>query len=104
MVKRAAIIWAVLAVLATVPVLDRKSTRLNTSHVEISYAVFCLKKKKNNNKTTRTATKKTYLKNIQTYEKHILSHTPHYTSIHVNVPKNILTVVSTRHHSIYTPH
>src|SRR5690349_21882763 len=28
------------------PTLDRKSTRLNSSHVEISYAVFCLKKKK----------------------------------------------------------
>src|SRR5690349_23516720 len=27
--------------------IDRKSTRLNSSHVEISYAVFCLKKKKN---------------------------------------------------------
>src|SRR5699024_6981328 len=27
-------------------VLDRKSTRLNSSHVSISYAVFCLKKKK----------------------------------------------------------
>src|SRR5437870_6710152 len=27
-------------------VLDRKSTRLNSSHVAISYAVFCLKKKK----------------------------------------------------------
>src|SRR5215469_18831161 len=27
---------------------DRKSTRLNSSHVEISYAVFCLKKKKKN--------------------------------------------------------
>src|SRR5690349_23161197 len=26
-------------------ILDRKSTRLNSSHVEISYAVFCLKKK-----------------------------------------------------------
>src|SRR5258708_24520656 len=29
--------------------LDRKSTRLNSSHQIISYAVFCLKKKKNNN-------------------------------------------------------
>src|SRR2546430_3477645 len=29
-------------------VLDRKSTRLNSSHSQISYAVFCLKKKKNN--------------------------------------------------------
>src|SRR5690349_18540768 len=28
---------------------DRKSTRLNSSHVEISYAVFCLKKKKKKN-------------------------------------------------------
>src|SRR5690242_21554008 len=27
--------------------LDRKSTRLNSSHMSISYAVFCLKKKKN---------------------------------------------------------
>src|SRR5207249_10580778 len=30
---------------------DRKSTRLNSSHVSISYAVFCLKKKNNNNIT-----------------------------------------------------
>src|SRR5256885_3370759 len=30
------------------PVADRKSTRLNSSHLVISYAVFCLKKKKNN--------------------------------------------------------
>src|SRR5690349_23998528 len=32
---------------------DRKSTRLNSSHVEISYAVFCLKKKKKTNNHTR---------------------------------------------------
>src|SRR5690349_23101022 len=36
---------------------DRKSTRLNSSHVEISYAVFCLKKKKQK-KNTRTLTTK----------------------------------------------
>src|SRR5438874_9966775 len=36
-----------LANIAFVKDLDRKSTRLNSSHVEISYAVFCLKKKKN---------------------------------------------------------
>src|SRR5699024_11398932 len=30
---------------------DRKSTRLNSSHVSISYAVFCLKKKKTRTKT-----------------------------------------------------
>src|SRR2546426_3199848 len=31
---------------------DRKSTRLNSSHLVISYAVFCLKKKKNNHDAT----------------------------------------------------
>src|SRR3712207_8399621 len=31
---------------------DRKSTRLNSSHANISYAVFCLKKKKKQDKTT----------------------------------------------------
>src|SRR5690349_23217846 len=31
---------------------DRKSTRLNSSHVEISYAVFCLKKKKRKRKSS----------------------------------------------------
>src|SRR2546430_15274264 len=32
------------------PLIDRKSTRLNSSHSQISYAVFCLKKKKTHNK------------------------------------------------------
>src|SRR5699024_11783937 len=34
-----------------IPELDRKSTRLNSSHVSISYAVFCLKKKKKKKNT-----------------------------------------------------
>src|SRR2546422_8015019 len=34
--------------------LDRKSTRLNSSHGYISYAVFCLKKKKKNNQISNT--------------------------------------------------
>src|SRR5258707_4025414 len=39
--------WALRKVLANVDLfLDRKSTRLNSSHANISYAVFCLKKKK----------------------------------------------------------
>src|SRR2546430_12776265 len=33
---------------------DRKSTRLNSSHSQISYAVFCLKKKKNNHVISRS--------------------------------------------------
>src|SRR5476649_2970982 len=40
---------------------DRKSTRLNSSHTVISYAVFCLKKKKNKNESP-TNTKKTQKK------------------------------------------
>src|SRR5690349_23281286 len=39
-------IWAGRALRARPIPEDRKSTRLNSSHVEISYAVFCLKKKK----------------------------------------------------------
>src|SRR5437879_10105555 len=35
---------------ARTPAIDRKSTRLNSSHRCISYAVFCLKKKKKNTK------------------------------------------------------
>src|SRR5215211_7631565 len=38
---------------------DRKSTRLNSSHTVISYAVFCLKKKKNTNYINTINTKKT---------------------------------------------
>src|SRR5262245_62825145 len=38
---------------------DRKSTRLNSSHLGISYAVFCLKKKKKTSKQHRAQTKKT---------------------------------------------
>src|SRR2546430_9410601 len=34
------------------PEVDRKSTRLNSSHSQISYAVFCLKKKKQNDDIT----------------------------------------------------
>src|SRR5206468_9243055 len=35
-------------VASDIPAIDRKSTRLNSSHDQISYAVFCLKKKKKN--------------------------------------------------------
>src|SRR5207249_11474546 len=42
---------------------DRKSTRLNSSHVSISYAVFCLKKKKQNNSVGGA-------KSDQEYERH----------------------------------
>src|SRR5690606_39575777 len=47
LVMLAPVIWLLLGWL-----LDRKSTRLNSSHVKISYAVFCLKKKKACNTTS----------------------------------------------------
>src|SRR6266496_3057613 len=40
------------------PCPDRKSTRLNSSHVEISYAVFCLKKKKKTKTNLKSMQKK----------------------------------------------
>src|SRR6267378_1654681 len=47
--------------------LDRKSIRLNSSHVEISYAVFCLKKKKKTNSSSHLSEKNTTLSaNIRT--------------------------------------
>src|SRR5207253_8551350 len=46
------------AIAAAANLADRKSTRLNSSHVAISYAVFCLKKKKKQTKKTQTYTSK----------------------------------------------
>src|SRR3712207_8872651 len=46
--RRAGVIATLFVSLQQAPVTDRKSTRLNSSHANISYAVFCLKKKKNN--------------------------------------------------------
>src|SRR2546427_3845968 len=40
----------ILMKIAKAVTVDRKSTRLNSSHSQISYAVFCLKKKKKNKK------------------------------------------------------
>src|SRR5215469_17161247 len=53
----------------TSPTTDRKSTRLNSSHVEISYAVFCLKKKKKTNKTDFLKRKKKNKRNKKNEEK-----------------------------------
>src|SRR3712207_7717105 len=53
-------VWFAVAALAVVAVGavtgDRKSTRLNSSHANISYAVFCLKKKKNISQIARVLT------------------------------------------------
>src|SRR5690349_24175931 len=49
-----------------IAIVDRKSTRLNSSHVEISYAVFCLKKKKNKQKYTKRHNTSSYMIKIDT--------------------------------------
>src|SRR5256885_7948132 len=46
----AGIVFVTRRLLGAAPAADRKSTRLNSSHSQISYAVFCLKKKKQNTK------------------------------------------------------
>src|SRR5690606_40946397 len=46
--------WPITGSGVTVIGIDRKSTRLNSSHVKISYAVFCLKKKKKKECVTAT--------------------------------------------------
>src|SRR5437773_9336257 len=52
------------------PGADRKSTRLNSSHITISYAVFCLKKKKKK-KPTNNKSKHTPQNNNKTNTSHI---------------------------------
>src|SRR5690349_6290291 len=68
--------------LTRIPLQDRKSTRLNSSHVEISYAVFCLKKKKKKN------TKKTKRKNKRKKDKRKESNTK-YKKLHRSKKKTI---------------
>src|SRR2546426_6183401 len=46
---------------------DRKSTRLNSSHLVISYAVFCLKKKKKKKKHKESGLKKVRIQCIEDY-------------------------------------
>src|SRR2546427_8606241 len=46
--------WARLRPVESAAITDRKSTRLNSSHSQISYAVFCLKKKKKQKKSHNT--------------------------------------------------
>src|SRR5258707_5962419 len=46
---------------------DRKSTRLNSSHANISYAVFCLKKKNNVSRTTSFSHTTASIHNVMTH-------------------------------------
>src|SRR5205809_6190114 len=69
---------------------DRKSTRLNSSHGYISYAVFCLKKKKKKN------IQKSPIKPIPTHVPITISHTPTKPPRHTPTPLE--------HHQPPAPH
>src|SRR5947209_9519648 len=88
-----------LAIIATTR--DRKSTRLNSSHANISYAVFCLKKKK------KTQTLKTFQRKTHNSDKITTSHkVQHEFQAHTTLPPictasrlqlTLNTLCSTRH-------
>src|SRR5204863_5055603 len=71
------------AALAVAVAVDRKSTRLNSSHVEISYAVFCLKKKKlrfEDDVTSRTDLQRVRLERKEVNHGLFLHRSPQYIS------------------------
>src|SRR2546430_5983244 len=71
-------IGAIWIMIAPAPnLLDRKSTRLNSSHSQISYAVFCLKKKKK--KTNISQTIQLRMINMST----IHLHKPYTDALHI---------------------
>src|SRR3712207_7133467 len=74
------------------PAEDRKSTRLNSSHANISYAVFCLKKKKQKKESLRKT--RSY---IRTYPEGKTSHKRQYASIQIRC--QILGSLSQQHSS-----
>src|SRR3712207_7592081 len=77
--------------IATPSLLDRKSTRLNSSHANISYAVFCLKKKKKN--ITNSAA-------VHTYQDHVKFISPHAQM----TPKTVYTTLLITAHLSRLPH
>src|SRR5690606_14633501 len=77
---------------------DRKSTRLNSSHVKISYAVFCLKKKKN--KIHQQVTHHDVIQKYNKTEKHP-QHSPNGLVCHLSITDsqhNLLPKINTPHH------
>src|SRR5438034_7296609 len=65
--RRMALGYTEVALTSDTPIGDRKSTRLNSSHTVISYAVFCLKKKKKNKNTQERQLIITYKDNHQLF-------------------------------------
>src|SRR5437667_1485533 len=72
----------------TIRIADRKSTRLNSSHITISYAVFCLKKKKKKKQNRQRRKKKRKQQN----------HRQERTTKHESAPQQIKQDDKTRHY------
>src|SRR2546430_7176307 len=70
---------------------DRKSTRLNSSHSQISYAVFCLKKKKKEKHLTITQDKKTTFPT--TYSEVYNTHHPIHNKNHNELKYHTVEIV-----------
>src|SRR2546426_3759422 len=65
---------------------DRKSTRLNSSHLVISYAVFCLKKKTRLNSSHLVISYAVFClkkKKIMSYDSQTTIHCPMYSPLHI---------------------
>src|SRR2546430_7424181 len=76
---------------------DRKSTRLNSSHSQISYAVFCLKKKKNYPHSSLSATASPLLAPTQRHHSRAKSPRPAQCPCHMarsQQPQRTLTVLT----------
>src|SRR5438477_2043580 len=58
---------------------DRKSTRLNSSHMSISYAVFCLKKKKKNKEKINMIVEHEHHTKINILQNNLANENTHYT-------------------------
>src|SRR5207245_3617250 len=77
--------------------LDRKSTRLNSSHGSISYAVFCLKKKKNHTKEViRNVISKSLPTTLNTSYNDLSHSTRYITRDGIDIEK-ITTTLNSRH-------
>src|SRR3712207_8412921 len=73
---------------------DRKSTRLNSSHANISYAVFCLKKKKNKITNTNLVINKL---NFNMHKSNVIQNLTHYIYFNITLYHSYILVT---HHII----
>src|SRR3712207_8194760 len=67
---------------------DRKSTRLNSSHANISYAVFCLKKKKNSYVLIHVTNSQLHIYTVRSFNFYRIS-----ANVHLSLPDPFITTL-----------